>query len=137
MTFLKNMDKRILIVFFGLLFFLQDTKADELPSVRLKFSVFKDTIVTGFDTEFQLSSGYDSKKISITATGCSIMLKDAEKGIYVVKAPTTSVGKTSVITVSIVNSNGSVTEVAKFNIPVVAMTTEMRKRYVNNLTHKK
>lgn len=110
---------------------------DELPSTKLKFSVFKDTIVCGFDTEFQIQSGYDIKKLSITATGCSVMLKDAEKGIYVVKAPVTSVGKTSTITVSLVNANGSVREIAKFNVPIVAMSTEMKKRYVNNLTHKK
>jgi hypothetical protein len=65
------------------------------------------------------------------------MLKDAEKGIYAVKAPVTSVGKISVITVSLVQSNGSVREIAKFNVPIVAMSTEMRKRYVNHLTHKK
>lgn len=110
---------------------------DELPSVRLKFSVFKDTIVTGFDTEFELKSAYNPKKISITATGCSIMLKDAEKGIYVVKAPVTSIGKTSEITVSVRNDNGTFRELETFNIPIVGMSTEMKKRYVHHLTHKK
>lgn len=135
---MKKSLKNILVV----LAFLQlanssFAKVDELPSIRLKFSVFRDTIVTGFDTEFELKCAYDIKKISITATGCSIMLKDAEKGIYVVKAPVTSIGKTSIITISVRNDNGTFRELETFNIPIVGMTTEMRKRYVHHLTHKK
>lgn len=110
---------------------------DEPSYPKLKFSVFKDTIVTGFDTEFQLETSYNLKSISITATGCSIMLKDAEKGIYIVKAPVTSIGKTSVITISVKNENGNYKELVKYSIPIVGMSTEMRKRYMYNQTHKK
>lgn len=134
--------KKSLKIIFVVMVFLQLSinsfaNVDELPSTRLKFSVFRDTIVTGFDTEFELKCGYDIKKISITATGCSIMLKDAEKGIYVVKAPVTSIGKTSEITVSVRNDNGTFRELETFNIPIVGMSTEMKKRYVHHLTHKK
>lgn len=110
---------------------------DELPDTKMKFSPFKDTIVAGFEIEIQVNSPYEFSKLSITSTNCSIMLKDAEKGIYMVKAPMTSSGKKSSIKISRKNANGSFIDIYQKEIPIVAMTTEMRKRYTNYLMKKK
>lgn len=134
---MKKSLNRFIGVFVFMLLAISLYAKDEPSYPKLKFTIFKDTIVTGFDTEFQLETSYNLKSISITATGCSIMLKDAEKGIYIVKAPVTSIGKTSVITISLKNENGNFKELVKYNIPIVGMSTEMRKRYVYNQTHKK
>ena len=134
------MKNNLKVVFVMILFLMVNSTLfakDQPEYPTLKFSVFTDTIVTGFDTEFRLQTSYNLKSISIAATGCSIMLKDAKKGIYIAKAPVTSIGKTSVITISLKNENGNFKELVKYNIPIVGMSTEMRKRYVYNQTHKK
>ena len=134
------MKNNLKVVFVMIIFLMINSTLfakDQPEYPTLKFSVFTDTIVTGFDTEFQLETSYNLKSISITATGCSILLKDAEKVIYSVKAPVTSIGKTSVITISVKNEYGNFKELVKYNIPIVGMSTEMRKRYVYNQTHKK
>lgn len=134
---MRNNLKVVVVMFISLMINSTLFAKDQPEYPTLKFTVFTDTIVTGFDTEFQLQTSYNLKSISITATGCSIMLKDAEKGIYILKAPVTSIGKTSVITISVKNESGNFKELVKYNIPVVGMSTEMRKRYVYNQTHKK
>lgn len=110
---------------------------DRAPETKIHFSPFKDTIVGGFEIEIQITSDYDISNLSITSTNCSVMLKDAEKGIYVVKAPMTSNGKTSMIRVSRKLKNGNFSEIAIKEVPIVSMTKEMRKRYTNYLMHKK
>jgi hypothetical protein len=131
----------MMVKFFSMLIFLTIgfslSAQENNAKVILEFSPFKDTIVTGFDTEVIIKSEYEIKSLSISATGCTFMLKDAEKGIYVVNAPVTSSGKTSIITVSHREKNGSFTKLEKLEIKIVPMSTEMRKRYVNYITHKK
>ena len=134
---MSNNLKVVVVMFISLMINSTLFANDQPEYPTLKFSVFTDTIVTGFDTEFQLQTSYNLKSISITATGCSIMSKDAEKGIYIAKAPVTGIGKTSVITISVKNENGNFKELLKYNIPIVGMSIEMRKRYVYNQTHKK
>lgn len=108
-----------------------------MPEVQLEFEVFQDTIVAGFDMEIKLITGYELSNLSVSSTNCNLLLKDPKTKTYKVKAPMTSAGKNSEIKVSLKSKSGSYTTIATFTIPIVTMTAEMKKRYVNNLNHKK
>lgn len=130
------MNKLLSILF--LLFLSSNLVAKEKMLVtHITFSPFQDTIVGGFEIEIQIKSELNYLDFSITSTNCSVMLKDASRGIYVVKAPMTSVGKKSIIKVSGRMKNGKRVELISTEVPIVAMTKEMRNRYTNYLMHKK
>lgn len=124
----------ILSVFFLCFSF---AKRDRMPDVQLDFEVFQDTIVAGFEMEIKLITGYELNNLSISSTNCNFLLKDPKTKTYKVKAPMTSAGKKCEIKVSLKNKSGSFSTIGTFTVPIVAMTTEMKKRYVNNLNHKK
>lgn len=130
------MNKFLSILFF--LFLSSHLVAKDKTLVTfITFSPFQDTIVGGFEIEIQIKSETTFSEFSITSTNCSVMLKDAARGIYIVKAPMTSNGKTSTIKVSGKMKNGNFVELVTKEIPIVAMTKEMRKRYTNYIMHKK
>ncbi len=123
--------KNYLSILFVLLSVISFAEPDRMPETTMEFSPFKDTIVVGFEIEIQLNSDYKSSDLSITSTNCSVMLKDAEKGIYMVKAPMTSSGKISTIKISRRLKNGNFVDLVTKEIPIVTMSAEMRKRYTN------
>lgn len=129
--------KKILLIALTLLVAINLSAKDKTLVTFITFSPFQDTIVGGFEIEIQIKSETTISEFSISSTNCTVMLKDASRGIYVVKAPMTSNGKTSVIKVSGKMKNGSFVELVTKEIPIVSMTKEMRKRYTNYLMHKK
>lgn len=104
---------------------------DHVNIVKLKFSPVKDTIVCGMENEMVVTTEYNNQQLVVTATNCTISVKNQKKGIYSITASASNVGKPAVIYISVKNKNGTLTKVHSQEVPVVRLSLRMQNQYFN------